>query len=76
MKPKDRVVTKDLNSIIYETGCSKREEVNFGKSKRFLKLRSGEHIMSFKNCDCEKNKIARYCWEADHNFSWDQYKVV
>ena len=24
----------------------------------------------------KKNKIAKDCWEADHNFSWDQKKVV
>ena len=21
-------------------------------------------------------EIAKHCWEADHNFSWDQKKVV
>ena len=26
--------------------------------------------------NCDKNEIARHCWEADHNFSWDQTKVV
>ena len=26
--------------------------------------------------DNEKNEIAKYCREADHNFSWDQKKVV
>ena len=23
-----------------------------------------------------KNEIAKHCWEADHNFNWDQKKVV
>ena len=23
-----------------------------------------------------KNEIAKHCWEADHNFSWDQKKVI
>ena len=22
------------------------------------------------------NEIAKHCWEADHNFSWNQKKVV
>ena len=26
--------------------------------------------------DCEKNKIAKHCWEADHKSSWDQKKFV
>ena len=25
---------------------------------------------------CDKNEITKHCWEADHNFSWDQKKVV
>ena len=29
-----------------------------------------------KNCDCDKNEIAIHCWEADHNFNWDQKKVI
>ena len=24
----------------------------------------------------KKNETAKHCWEADHNFSWDQKKVV
>ena len=40
------------------------------------KSRSNEHKRSVKNCDCENNEIARHCWAADHNFSWNQKKVV
>ena len=50
--------------------------VYFRESKRFLKSRSDEHKRSVRNCDCEKNETAKKCWEADHNFSWDQKKVV
>ena len=31
---------------------------------------------SLRNCDCDKNEIAKHCWEADHNFNWDQKKVL
>ena len=24
----------------------------------------------------DKNEIAKHCWEADHNFNWDQKKVL
>ena len=27
-------------------------------------------------CDYDKNEIAKHCWKADHNSSWDQEKVV
>ena len=29
-----------------------------------------------RNHDCEKNEIAKHCWEADHNINWDRKKVV
>ena len=35
-----------------------------------------EHERSATNFDCYKSKIAKHCWEVDHNFSWDQKKVV
>ena len=31
---------------------------------------------SLRNCDCDKNEIAKHCWQADHNFRWDQKKVI
>ena len=75
-KPKDRVAAKDKNNIFYENDCSNCEAVYFSKSKRYLKSRSDEHKKSVTNCDCEKNEIAKHCWEADHNFSWDQKEVI
>ena len=67
-KPKDRVVTEDKNNIAYETDCSNCEAAYFGESKRSLKSRSDENKRSVRNCDCDKNEIAKHCWEADHNF--------
>ena len=32
--------------------------------------------LHFKNCDLEKNVIAKHCLEADPNFSCDQKKVT
>ena len=29
-----------------------------------------------KHSDCEKNEIAKHCWEAGLNFTWDQENVV
>ena len=75
-KPKDWVATENKNNIVYEIHCSNCEAVYFGESKRSLKSRSDEHKRSVRNCDCDKNEIAKHCWEADHNFSWDQKKVV
>ena len=74
-KPKDRVATEDKNNIVYEIDCSNCQAVYFGESKRFLKSRSVEHKRSVRNCGFD-NEIAKHCWEADHNFNWDQKKVI
>ena len=65
-----------VESIAYEIDCSNCQAVYFGESKRSLKLRSDEHKRSIKSCDCDKNEIAKHCWEADHNFNWNQKKVI
>ena len=75
-KFKDRVATEDKNNIAYEIHCSNRVAVYFGESKRSLKSRSDEHKRSVSNCDCDKNEVAKHCWESDRNFTWDQKKVV
>ena len=46
------------------------------ESKRALKLRSDEHKRSVRNSNCDKNEIAKHNWESDHNFKWDQKKVI
>ena len=48
----------------------------FGEPKRSLKSSSDEHKRSVKNYDCEKNESVKHYWDTDHNFSWDQKKVV
>ena len=75
-KPKDRAATGYKNSIVYEIDCSNYEAVYFAESKRSLTSRSDEHKRSVRNCDCNLNEIAKYCWEVDQNFSWDQKNVV
>ena len=45
-------------------------------TKWYLKSCPDEHKRSVKNCNFEKNEIAKHWWEADHNLSCDQKKVV
>ena len=68
-KPKDRVATEDKNNIIYKIDCSNCQAVYFDESKRSLKLHSDEHKRSVRNCDCDKNKTAKHCWEVDHTLN-------
>ena len=74
-KPKGQVAIENDN-IVHEIDCSDCEAVYFSKSKQSLKSCPDEHKRSVRNCDYDKNEIAKHCWEADHNFSWDQKKVV
>ena len=73
---KDQVAREDKNNFVYEIDSSNYEAVYFCESKRSLKSCSDKNTRSVRNCDCEKNEIAKHCWEADHNFSWDQKNVV
>ena len=75
-KSKDRVAIEDKNNIVYEIDCSNCEEIYFGESKRPLKSRSDEYKRSVRNCDCDKNEIAKHCWETDYNFNSDQKNVI
>ena len=75
-KSKAHKATDDKNNIIYEIDCSDCEAVYFGESKQSLKSYSDKHKISVRNCDCDKNEIAKHCWEADHNISWDQKEVI
>ena len=59
-KPKDRVATEDKNNIAYKIDCSNCEVLQFGESKRSLKSRSDEHKRSVRNCNSDKNEIAKY----------------
>ena len=76
METNDPIATEDKNNIVYEIDCSNCQAVYFGGSKRSLKSRSDEHKRSIRNCHCEKNEIAKHCWEADPTFNWDQKKVI
>ena len=73
---KDRVATEDKNNIVYEIDCTNSQAVYLGESEQSLKLHSDEHKRSVRNCDCDKNEIAKHCWEADYNFCWGQKKLL
>ena len=46
---------------VCEIDSSNCEAVQFGESKRSLKSRSDECKRSVRNCDCDKNEIAKHC---------------
>ena len=66
-KLKDRIATEDQNNIVCKIDCSNCKAVYLGESKRSLRSRSDEQKRSVRNCDCEKNETAKYCWEEYHS---------
>ena len=77
-KPKNWVSTRrqDNSNIFYGIDSRDSEAFYFSESKWSLKPRSDEHKRSVRNCDCKKKEISKHCWVADHNFSWDQKKLI
>ena len=69
-------VNSFVNLKIEQLQKIKTIPVYLGESKRSTKPRSDKHKRSVRNCDYDKNEIAKHCWEADHNFNWDQKKVI
>ena len=42
----------------------------------FDRLLNAHPKRSVKNCDTEKNKTAKHCWQNDNIFNWDEKKVM
>ena len=70
------MATEDKSNTVYEFGCRNCEAGYFGESESFLKSQSDEQKRFAKNLDSERNEIAKHCCEEDHNFIWNQKKVV
>ena len=63
--------TKELPGI----GTARRMKVQNPTGKQMTILAGIRRKLVIRNQDCKKNEIAKSCWEADHNFVWDQKKV-
>ena len=71
--PKDRVATEDKKNIVYETAVT--GPPGPGGSKWSLKSRSNEHKRSNKNCDCDKNEIAKHSLKSPSHFNKISYML-
>ena len=66
-----------INHIVINRKISKLiKPVKLENQSKIRKICSDEHKRYVRNCNCDKNEIAKHCWEADHNFNWDQKKVI
>ena len=71
--PKDRVATEDKKNIVYETAVT--GPPGPGGSKWSLKSRSNEHKRSNKNCDCDKNEIAKHSLKSPSHINKISYML-
>ena len=67
-KLKDWLAAEDKINMAYETDCGKCKAVYFNESKWSLNLHSDEQKRSVRNF--------KTLFTTDHNFVWDQKKVV
>ena len=76
------LVSGCINYIVINSKISKLikpvivKPVKLENQSKIRKKCSDEQKRSVRNCNCDKNEIAKHCWEADHNFNWNQKKVI
>ena len=74
--PKDKISMDNTNNVIYQIPCSDCDSVYIGETKRTFGQRVKEHKRAVQNGDLTKNEIADHCWTNNHNFDWDNRKII
>ncbi|WP_221935970.1 GIY-YIG nuclease family protein, partial [Klebsiella pneumoniae] len=62
-------------NCIYSITCECRREY-IGETKRPLKVRISEHKKNTIKGDIVNSKLAKHAWENDHNFQWNEAKII
>ena len=52
------------------------EAVYISETKRTLVQRVQEHKRAVRNADISKNEIADHSWTKDHQFNWNEKKII
>ena len=73
---KDPVLSEQRNNIVYKYDCKDCEAVYFGESKRTLAERTKEHTRAVRAADTGRYETANYCWKYNHDFDWENKKVM
>ena len=64
------------SNVVYQIPCNVCEAVYIGETKRTLLQRVQEHKRAVRNADTEKNEIADHSWTKDHQFNWNEKKII
>ena len=73
---KDPVPSEQRNNIVYEHDYKDCEAVYFGESKRTLAERTKEHTGAVRAADTRRYESAGYCWKYNHDFNWENKKIM
>ena len=73
---KDPVPSEQRNNIVYKYDCKDCEAVYFGEPKRTLAEITKEHTRAVRATDTRRYKPADHCWKYDHDFGWENKKIM
>ena len=73
---KDPVPSEQRNNIVYKYDCKDCEVVNFGEPKRAIAERTKEHTRAVRAADTRKYETADHCWKYNHDFDWENKKII
>ena len=73
---KDPVHSEQRNNIVYKYDHKDCETLYFGESKQTLAERTKEHTRAVRAADTRSYETADHCWKYDHDFDWENKKIM
>ena len=74
--PKDKLSQEKKSNVIYQIRFNDCEAVYIGETKRTLVQRIQEHKRAVRNAGTSKNEIADHSSTKDHQFNWNENKII
>ena len=74
--PNDKLSQEKKSNVVYQIPCNDCEAVYIGETKRTLVQHVQEHKSAVRNADTSKNEIADHSWTKDHQFNWNEKKII
>ena len=72
----DQINLEDQNNVVYEIPCKDCDAIYIGETKRQFKQRLQEHRRAVRNGDTNKNETTDHSRTNDHEFLWDDKKII
>ena len=68
--------SKRRNNIVFKYDCKDCEVFHFGESKQTIVERTKEHTRALRTADTRRYKTADHCWKYNHDFDWENKKIM